>query len=269
MPQTLSGWVLRGPANLGGTSPPVGATPIVVDGVMYTSGTFGYVYALDAATGREVWRYDRSYRQPRNPCLDLVNRGVALWKGRVYVAAVDGMLHAIDARTGRRQWKVDTIVDHSLPYSSTGAPIIAGDKVVSGNSGSDIGRDGVRGYVAAYNADSGRYRKARRLPPPPRRLAVRHRELATAADVELKRPASARAVARRRSFTGADSVIFRYSAAPSRYYAKRAGWSKVDASTRQVFLAVRGKTGRLAWHYQTTPHDEYDFDAVQKLVLQL
>ena len=76
------------------------ATPIVVDGVMYTSGTWGYVYAVDAATGRELWRYDpkADYKAARNPCCDMVNRGVAVWKGRVYVASVDGRLHALDAR---------------------------------------------------------------------------------------------------------------------------------------------------------------------------
>ena len=78
------------------------ATPIVVDGIMYSSGTWGYVYALDAATGQELWRYDpkADYQAARNPCCDLVNRGVAVWRGRVYVAAVDGRLHALDARTG-------------------------------------------------------------------------------------------------------------------------------------------------------------------------
>src|SRR5450755_3575104 len=120
------------------------ATPIVIDGVMYTSGTWGYVYAVDAATGEELWRYDPKpdYKAARNPCCDMVNRGVAIWKGKVYVAAVDGRLHALDAVTGKKIWSVDTIYDHSQPYSSTGAPQIAGAVVVIGNSGSDIGIGG-------------------------------------------------------------------------------------------------------------------------------
>src|SRR5208282_6136953 len=71
------------------------ATPVVVDGVMYTSGTWGYVYAVNAATGREAWRYDphSDFFAGRNPCCDLVNRGVAVWKGKVYVASGDGRLH--------------------------------------------------------------------------------------------------------------------------------------------------------------------------------
>src|SRR6186713_3489575 len=79
------------------------ATPIVVDGVMYTSGTWGYVYAVDAASGKPLWRYDPQavHLAARHPCCDLVNRGVAVSKGRVYVASVDGRLHAIDAATGK------------------------------------------------------------------------------------------------------------------------------------------------------------------------
>src|SRR5882757_11430731 len=126
------------------------ASPIVVDGVMYTSGTWGYVYALNAATGKQIWRYDpqATHFAGRNPCCDLVNRGVAVWKGKVYVASGDGRLHAINAATGQKIWEADTITDHKLPYASTGAPQIAGDKVVIGNAGSDMGHGGVRGYVA-------------------------------------------------------------------------------------------------------------------------
>jgi quinohemoprotein ethanol dehydrogenase len=99
------------------------ATPIVVDGTMYTSGTWGYVYALDATTGNELWKFDprADPRAARNPCCDLVNRGVAVWKGRVFVASVDGRLHALDAKTGKEFWNADTIIDHERPYSSTGA----------------------------------------------------------------------------------------------------------------------------------------------------
>jgi quinohemoprotein ethanol dehydrogenase len=135
------------------------ATPIVVDGIMYTSGTWGYVYAVNAATGREVWRYDphSDFQAGRNPCCDLVNRGVAVWQGKVYVAAGDGRLHAIDAATGGKVWDADTIVDHTLPYASSGAPQIAGNVVIIGNGGADIGHGGVRGYVSAYDLNTGRF----------------------------------------------------------------------------------------------------------------
>ncbi len=136
------------------------ATPIVIDGVMYTSGTWGYVYAVDAATGRELWRYDPKpdYFTGRHPCCDLVNRGVAVWKGKVYVASTDGRLHALNAATGKKIWEADTITDHKLPYSSTGAPQIAGSVVVIGNGGADMGHTAVRGYVAAYDLETGAFK---------------------------------------------------------------------------------------------------------------
>jgi quinohemoprotein ethanol dehydrogenase len=87
------------------------ATPIVIDGVMYATGNFGHVYVLDAASGRELWTYDPQIdgQWGRYACCDAINRGVAVWKGRVYVGALDGYLHAIDAATGQRLWKVDTL----------------------------------------------------------------------------------------------------------------------------------------------------------------
>jgi len=134
------------------------ATPLVIDGIMYTSGTWGYVYAIDAASGKELWKFDprADPRVARNPCCDLVNRGVAVWKGKVFVASVDGHLHALDANTGKEVWNVDTIIDHNLPYSSTGAVYIAGDLAVIGNSGADMDKGGVRGYVTAYDVQTGK-----------------------------------------------------------------------------------------------------------------
>ena len=83
----------------------------MIDGVMYAVGNFGHVYVLDAATGRELWTYDPQVdgQWGRYACCDAVNRGLAVWKGRVYVGALDGYLHALDAATGRRLWKVDTL----------------------------------------------------------------------------------------------------------------------------------------------------------------
>ncbi len=143
-----------------GTSRGQEATPIVVDGVMYTSGTWGFVYAVDAATGKELWKFDPEAdpRAARNPCCDLVNRGVAVWEGKVFVASVDGVLHALDAKTGKQLWKAATITDHTVSYSSTGAVYVAGDVAVIGNSGSDMDRGGVRGYVSAYDVDTGAFK---------------------------------------------------------------------------------------------------------------
>jgi len=249
------------------------ATPLVVDGVMYTSGTWGYVYALDAATGRLLWRYDphADFFAAREPCCDLVNRGVAVWKGRVYVASVDGRLHALDAATGRPLWNVDTIVDHSRPYSITGAPLIAGKVVVIGNSGADMGHGAVRGYVSGYDLISGALRWRFYTVPPPRGKPVKGAaQVAAARTWDAHRPAR---------FYGGGTAWdgFAYdpklnlvyfgtgNAAP--YDLRELGASPRDALYCASIVALHAGSGRLAWYYQTTPHDSWDYDSTQKLIL--
>ena len=131
-----------------GTRRGLEATPIVIDGVMFTSGVNGRVYALNASTGAELWTFDPKIDMQSNryACCDAVNRGVAVWQGKVYVGALDGWLHALDARDGRVLWKVDTFVDRSRSYASTGAPEIAGTAVIIGNGGVEYD---ARGDVSA------------------------------------------------------------------------------------------------------------------------
>jgi quinohemoprotein ethanol dehydrogenase len=249
------------------------ATPIVVDGVMYTSGTWGYVYAVDAASGKQIWRYDPEARHlaARQPCCDLVNRGVAVWKGRVYVASVDGRLHALDAATGRKLWEADTIANHKLPYSSTGAPQIAGDLVVIGNSGGDMSEGGVRGYVSAYDLATGAFKwRAYTVPPVPGNR-YETPEIA-AADRTWDSPRDSRFKGGGTAWDGfaydpaLDLVYFGTgNAAP--YDPRQVGPSNFDLLYTASILAVHADSGRLAWYYQTTPHDHWDFDAAQKLVM--
>ena len=249
------------------------ATPIVIDGVMYTSGTWGYVYALDAKTGRQLWRYDpkAAYQAARNPCCDLVNRGVAVWKGRVYVASVDGRLHALDAATGRALWVKDTIVDHREPYSSTGAPIVAGRVVVIGNSGADMGKYGVRGYVSAYDTDSGAFRWRFYTVPPAPGKKLEHPELELAEHTwDAGRGPEVRGGGTVWDAFAYDpdlDLVYFGTANAAPYDLRTVGPSRFDALYTASILAVHARTGRLAWHYQTTPHDQWDYDAVQKMVL--
>ena len=107
------------------------ATPIVVDGIMYTTGVWSVVYALDARTGEEIWKYDPMVPREwgRYACCDAVNRGVAVWKGSIYFATLDGRLVCLDARTGGRRWEQDTI-DRTRPYTITGAPRVVKGKVL-------------------------------------------------------------------------------------------------------------------------------------------
>jgi len=249
------------------------ATPIVIDGVMYTSGTWGYVYAVDAATGRELWRFDPKvdYIWGRNPCCDLVNRGVAVWQGVVYVASVDGHLHALDAATGKELWSVDTITDHALPYSSTGAPQVAGDVVVIGNSGADMGRGGVRGYVAAYDLKTGAFKWRFYTVPPAPGKPLENPELAAAAKTWDSH--------RKAYFQGGGTVwdgfaydpelklVYFGTANAAPYDLRQLGPTKLDSLYTASIIALHADTGRMAWYYQTTPRDSWDYDAVQKMIL--
>ena len=129
------------------------ATPIMVDGVIYVSTAWSKVKAFDATDGSVIWEYD-----PQGPggwavnaCCDVVNRGVAVWEGKVFVGTLDGRLVAIDADTGEEVWQVNTL-DRTKPYTITGAPRVVKGKVLIGNGGAELG---VRGYISAYNADTG------------------------------------------------------------------------------------------------------------------
>ena len=137
-----------------GTHRVIEATPVVIDGVMITSGPLGRVWALDAASGRELWSFEPEVDMQVNraACCDWANRGVAVRDGRVFAAALDGWLYALDAKTGKLVWKVDTIVDRERGYTFTGAPEMAGDLVVIGNAGAEYD---TRGYVTAYDIADG------------------------------------------------------------------------------------------------------------------
>lgn len=249
------------------------ATPIVVDGVLYTSGTWGYVYAVDGATGRERWRYDPEAQSfaARNSCCDLINRGVAVWKGKVYVASVDGRLHALDAATGEHIWITDTIADRKLPYSSTGAPQIAGDVVLIGNGGSDMGHGGVRGYVSAYDLGTGVLKWRFYTVPPATGKAFENPELAAAAKTwdPTRNPRFEGGGTAWDGFAYDSRLKLVYfgtaNAAP--YDLRQLGVAQGDGLYTASIIALHADTGRMAWYYQTTPKDRWDFDATQKMIL--
>jgi quinohemoprotein ethanol dehydrogenase len=132
----------------------VEATPVVVDGIMYQTASWSVVHAIDARTGKKIWTFDPGVNREQGykGCCDVVNRGVALYKGKVFVAAYDGRLIALDAATGQKVWEKDTLIDHDHSYTITGAPRAINGKVLIGNGGAEYG---ARGYVTAYDAETG------------------------------------------------------------------------------------------------------------------
>ena len=130
------------------------ATPLVVDGTMYVTSAWSKVFALDARTGKEKWRFDPQVAGDKaiDACCDVVNRGVAAWGRSVFVGTLDGRLIALDMRSGKTLWSVQT-TDPKKRYTITGAPRVIKGKVIVGNGGGEMG---VRGYVSAYDAITGK-----------------------------------------------------------------------------------------------------------------
>jgi len=249
------------------------ATPVVVDGVIYTSGIWGHVYAVNAGTGKEIWHFDPGVpgQAGRNPCCDVVNRGVAVWNNKVYVASVDGRLHALEAATGKKIWEADTVIDHKLPYSSTGAVHIAHNVVVIGNSGGDMDWGGVRGYVSAYDLETGKFRWRFFTVPPSPGEPYEHPELEMADKTWDPHRKSiykgGGTVWDGFAFDPELNIVYFGTGNAAPYDHRYLGPADGDDLFTASIVAVDADTGRLAWHYQETPGDRWDFDADQKLVL--
>lgn len=249
------------------------ATPIVVDGVVYFSTAWSKVMAVKADTGEVLWKYD-----PRNDgskgvhaCCDVVNRGVAVWQGKVFVGTIDGRLIALDAGDGSELWSTVT-VDQSKPYTVTMAPRVVRGKVLIGNSGAELG---VRGYLSAYDADSGDLVwRFYTVPGNP----------ADGPDGAASDEAFARFAGETWSGnwwdmggggTVWDSVVYDAefdqllvgvgNGAPWNHRARSAG--KGDNLFLSSILALDPDTGAYKWHYQVNPAETWDFTATQQITL--
>lgn len=248
------------------------ATPLVIDGVMYISTAWSKVLALDAVTGRLLWKFDPQVpgESAVKSCCDVVNRGVAVWKGKVFVGTIDGRLIALDAATGRQIWSVPT-TDPSKPYVITGAPRVFKNKVVIGNSGAEFG---VRGYVTAYDTESGK--QVWRFYTVPNSEGK--------PDNAASDPVMAMAA---KTWFGKgwhesggggtvwDSIV--YDPELDQLYigvGNGAPWSRMlrsDGKGDNLFLAsivaLDPDSGRYRWHYQATPGDSFDYTNTQQMTL--
>ncbi|MBT3427714.1 MAG: PQQ-dependent dehydrogenase, methanol/ethanol family [Gammaproteobacteria bacterium] len=253
-----------------GTNRALESTPIVVDDVMFFTTSWSRVYAVSAVNGEEIWFYDPQVPREwgRRACCDVVNRGVAVYKGKVYVASLDGRLIALDAGTGEEVWEVDTITDRSRFYTITGAPRVANGKVFIGNGGAEFG---VRGYVTAYDAENGDEIWRFFTVPGDPALPFENPQMEMAAKTwkggEWWKVGGGGTVW--------NSIV--YDPDFNQLYlgvGNGSPWTRVIRSPGggdNLFLssivALDADTGVYKWHYQTTPGDNWDYTAVQDMAL--
>lgn len=249
------------------------ATPLVIDGVMYTSGVWGIVYALNATTGEVLWTFHPGIdpASARNACCDTVNRGVAVRDGVVFVASEDGRLHALDAKTGAEKWSADTIIDRArFTYASTGAVLLTSDSVVIGNSGADLGDGATRGYISAWDIRTGAFKWRFFTVPPAPGQPFEHPELEMAAKSWAPdhdgRYQNGGTVWDGLSYDAETDQIVFGTANASPYSRVKNASERHDDLFNASIVAVNAKTGRMNWYYQETPGDAWDYDAVQKFV---
>lgn len=249
------------------------ATPLVIDGVMYTTTAWSKVVALDAATGRELWRFDPKVPGQRgfSACCDVVNRGLAAYQGKLFLGTLDGRLIALDAATGRVLWSVVT-VDQTKPYTITGAPRIVKGRVVIGNGGAEYG---VRGYVSAYDSATGKMAWRFYTVPGDPAKGPDH----AASDPIMKKAAAS-------SWYGSwwqaggggtvwDAIV--YDPELDQLYigvGNGSPWNQQKRSEGKgdnLFLssvvALDPNTGAYKWHYQGTPGETWDFTQTQPIIL--
>jgi len=249
------------------------ATPLVADGVLYTTTAWSKVHAFDAKTGRRLWSYDPKVQGEKgfNACCDVVNRGVALWKGRVYVGTIDGRLIALDAKTGKPVWSAQT-TDPNLPYTITGAPRAVKGKILIGNGGAEYP---VRGYLSAYDAETGKLAWRFHMTPNPKGepdgaasdKPMKDFAAATWPDGAWKLGGGGATPWDAITYDPRTDLVFVGTGNAGPWNGNLRSGGKGDNLFSAAIVALKADTGEYVWHYQTTPRDDWDYDAVQQLMV--
>jgi len=249
----------------------VEATPVVVDGIMYQTGPWSIVYAINARSGKKIWTFDPGVDREKGykGCCDVVNRGVAVYKGKVFVAAYDGRLIALDAATGQKVWEKDTLIDHDHSYTITGAPRAFNGKVVVGQGGAEYG---ARGYVTAYDTETGN--QIWRWFTVPGDPSKPFEDSSMEAAAKTWDP-SGKYWINGGGGTPWDTIT--YDPDLNMVYigtGNGAPWNRKIRSPSggdnlylASLVALNADTGKYIWHYQETPGENWDYTSTQPMIL--
>lgn len=247
------------------------ATPVVVDGIMYVSASWSVVHAIDTRTGNRIWTYDPQIDRSTGfkGCCDVVNRGVALWKGKVFVGAWDGRLIALDAATGKEVWQKNTFEGQKGSLTITGAPRVFKGKVIIGNGGAEYG---VRGYITAYDAETGEQKW--------RWFSVPDDPSKPFEDESMKRAAKTWDPSGKWWEAGGGGTMWdsmTFDAELNTMYVGTGNGSPWSHKLRSPkggdnlylasIVALDPDTGKYKWHYQETPGDNWDYTSTQPMIL--
>src|SRR5580698_7399791 len=243
-------------------------TPLYIDGVIYVTTAWSKVYAFDAATGKTLWEYDPKTPGEwiRNVCCGIVNRGLAAYNGKIYVGTLDGRLVALNAKDGKEVWSTLTI-DKSKHYSITSAPRIAKGKVYIGESG---GEYGVRGYLSAYDAQTGkldwRFYTVPGNPADGFENAAMKKAAATWGG-EWWKLGGGGTVWDAIVYDPVTDLIYFGTGNGSPWNDQYRDTTNGDNLYLASVIAVKADTGEYVWHYQSTPADTWDYDAVSPMTV--
>ncbi len=245
--------------------------PLVYDGVMYITGSYSRLYAIDVNTGEELWQYDARLPEGILPCCDVINRGAALAGDKVIFGTLDARIVALDAKTGDVVWR-DKIDDYKAGYSYTAAPLVVGDLVITGNSGGEFG---IVGSVQARNVENGDLVWER--PVIEGHMGMLNGEESTmTGTLNATWPGDMWKTGGGATWLGGsydartDTLIFGAgNPAPWNSWLRDAGQDnsgKGDNLYAASRIGIDPATGEIKWHYQTTPREGWDYDGVNEVV---
>jgi len=243
------------------------STPLVIDGTMYVTSAWSKVFALDARTGALLWEYDPLVpgAKAKDACCDVVNRGLAAWEGKLFVGTLDGRLVALEAGKGTPVWSVMT-VDPQARHTITGAPRVVKGKVLIGNGGGDLG---VRGYVSAYDATTGRLEWRFYTVPGDPSLPFESTALERAAQTwsgEWWKHGGGGTVWDSMAHDPQLDLLYIGVGNGSPWNQALRSPGGGDNLYLSSVVALRPDDGEYVWHYQTTPGDTWDYTATQHMI---